>query len=203
MLLQKAWGAVQLFVQRLLIACALESFSTKLWTRRIRNREKPSNFTNFSACSQQLWPISWNHPVYDTTCCMLAHTTYSGVSIETNRIRGRRREKMTQDLLPTHPSVYPSIWFAFVWMSLILQLLPQLTPVPLVPLPVCCMCQIRTETAEAPWTRCRNMLLPAGPGAEHHWDTLDQIEGWHTSGRNRTCCSVWDEWSDYWGDKES
>lgn len=30
---------------------------------------------------------------------------------------------MTQALLPTHPSVYPSIWFAFVWMSLILQLL--------------------------------------------------------------------------------
>lgn len=33
------------------------------------------------------------------------------------------RARMTQALLPARPSVYPSIWFAFAWMSLILQLL--------------------------------------------------------------------------------
>lgn len=143
--------------------------------------------------------------LYNTTYSMQANTTYIATYLftETNRIRGRPKERMTQALLATHLSVYPSIWFAFVWMSLILQLLPQQIPVPPLPLPTCCCCQLRTETAEVPWTWGRNMLVSAGPGAEPHWDTLDWMKCWRKSGGKRTCCSVWEQWSDYGDDKES
>lgn len=58
---------------------------------------------------------------------------------------------MTQALLPSHCSIYPSIWFVFVWMSLILQLLAQQAPDPLLPLPIFYWCQLRTKAVEVPW----------------------------------------------------
>lgn len=84
---------------------------------------------------------------------MHSNVAYVGAaSTERNRIEGQPTERMTQALLPTHPSIYPSIWIAFVWMSLILQLLPHQTPVPPLPLPTCCCWQLSAETLEVPWT---------------------------------------------------
>lgn len=102
-------------------------------------------------------------------CCIIPHTVARKQCKSEPPLKkktgGRLRERMTQALLPAHPSVYSSIWIAFVWMSLILQLLPQQIPVPPLPLPTCCWCQLSTETAEVPRTWGRNMLASAVSGA--------------------------------------
>lgn len=103
--------------------------------------------------------------LYNTTYCTVARKQCKSEPPLKKKTGGRLRERMTQALLPAHPSVYSSIWITFVWMSLILQLLPQQISVPPLPLPTCCWCQLSTETVEVPRTWGRNMLASAVSGA--------------------------------------
>lgn len=89
----------------------------------------------------------------------------------------RAAEKMTQALLLAYPSIYPTIWIVFVWMSLILQLLSQQIP-----------------HADGASRGIRQWLFPEDMGC---WPRLSQEPNWHPSGANGTCESngliKWDQ----------
>lgn len=55
-------------------------------------------------------------------------------------------------------------------------------------------CQLRAKAVEIAWTWGRNMLMPAGSGAQPSWDTPHwSMECCRKSGRNETRCSVWEK----------
>lgn len=84
---------------------------------------------------------------------------------------------MTQALLPWFPSIYPSIWIVFVWMSPILQLLSQQIP-----------------HAVGASRGIRQWLFPMDMRC---CPRLSREPNWHPSGVNGTCESngliKWDQ----------
>lgn len=115
-------------------------------------------------CHAQGWIASLANQVELKVAIVQYHiqcAAYTGAATETNRIGGRPRERgwLRLSSFPIHPSIPPSGLRLCGYLSSCSFCTDKnpsssATPSP----PACCQCQLRTGTAEVPWTWGRNMF---------------------------------------------